>query len=86
MKIIIFYQRLIFVILMLMLLLGLSFKVRADTINPCEYMNLNATAMNKLDTGNDENFERIKQQNNRDMIIACQQYEIKQLREKTNTY
>lgn len=56
----------------------------ASSLNPCEYMNLNTQAMNKLDTGDDPNFERIKQQNNQEMIRRCQELEIKALEEMRN--
>lgn len=52
-----------------------------QSVNPCEYINTVATNTNQLDTGDDENFERIKQQRNREMVLACQDYEIKRLRE-----
>jgi len=62
------------------LILGFIFtNVHASTINPCEYINLTISNSDKLDVGNDENFERIKQQNNKDMIRACQEYQIKLL-------
>ncbi len=48
--------------------------------NPCEYVNTVANNANKLDVGDDANFERIKQQNNKDMIRECQELVIKQLR------
>lgn len=64
----------------LVLVIGLN-KARADVINPCEYMNITANSMNQLDTGNDPNFERIKQQNNQAIVRACQEYEIKKLDE-----
>lgn len=66
------------------LLLALVTKeTQASTLNPCEYMNINAEKMNQLDTGDDENFRRIVQQKNREMIIACQDYQIKQLQQRT---
>lgn len=52
----------------------------ADIMNPCEYANMEANNLNQLDTGNDPNFERIKQQNNQELVRACQEYEIKALR------
>lgn len=54
----------------------------ADQMNPCEYMNLNAEAARKLDVGNDENYQRIVQQNNREIVRACQEYQISKLREQ----
>ncbi len=57
---------------------------RADNMNPCEYLNMTNNAEHQLDTGNDENFERIKQQRNREIIIACQDYQIKLLETKRN--
>jgi hypothetical protein len=48
--------------------------------NPCEYVNTVANNANKLDVGDDPNFERIKQQNNRTMIRECQDLVIQQLR------
>lgn len=59
---------------------GMNVNIQNGTTNPCEYMNVQATQMNKLDTGDDANFERIKQQNNRDLIRACQEYQIQVLR------
>lgn len=67
--------------ILILVLSGSISKVYADTLNPCEYMNINANTMNNLDTGADDNFERIKQQNNKQMVIACQEYEIKLLNE-----
>lgn len=72
---------------MLLCLLALSLSTCLSTytyasgMNPCEYMNMNAQEANKLDVGNDPNFTRIQQQNNRDLIRACQEYEIKLLNE-----
>lgn len=57
---------------------------RADTLNPCEYMNINAEQANKLDVGDDPNWTRIVQQKNRDMIRACLDYQQKALEERTN--
>jgi len=66
-------------------LLGLTIFIvnpaKASIINPCEYMNMNSEKMNHMDVGHDENFERIKQQNNQELIRACQEYEIKLLNE-----
>lgn len=49
----------------------------ADQFNPCEYMNMNSNVMNKLDVGDDENFRRIVQQKNQEMVRACLDYETK---------
>lgn len=49
----------------------------ANTINPCEYVNITANNAEHLNTGDDPNFIRIMQQNNRNMILACQEYQIK---------
>lgn len=54
------------------------------SMNPCEYMNANANIANKLDTGDDPNFDRIKQMKNRELVIACQEYEIKALEQAKN--
>jgi hypothetical protein len=64
----------------LLIALLISTNINADTLNPCEYMNINGTTANKLDTGQDENFERIKQHNNRELIMECQRYEIARIR------
>lgn len=42
-------------------------------------MNLNADRMYKLDTGDDDNFRRIVQQKNQDLVRACLDYETKLL-------
>lgn len=49
----------------------------------CEYANTMMLNYSRLDTGNDPNFERIKQQNNRQIIIACQEELIKKIRNST---
>jgi hypothetical protein len=43
--------------------------------NPCNQIFSVMEAENHLDIGNDENFERIKQQNNREIIQDCQKWE-----------
>lgn len=59
----------------------------AGTMNPCEYMNAQVDTINRLDTGNDDNFERMKQRNNQQMVLACQEYEIKRLQiQKIDTH
>lgn len=68
------------VIICIYTIIGIVTLVHADTLNPCEYMNVNSERMNQLDTGVDENFERIKQQNNREMVMNCQEYEISRIR------
>jgi len=63
-----------------------SCQVRADMLNPCSYLNVSNDRGNQLDVGNDPNFERIKQQNNRQIVIACQQLQIKQLEQRRNDW
>lgn len=41
--------------------------------SPCDHL----PTYNQVDVGADPNFERIVQQNNRELIVACQQYQIK---------
>jgi hypothetical protein len=43
--------------------------------NPCNEIYSLIDAENQLDTGHDENFERIKQQNNREIVMRCQQWQ-----------
>ena len=69
-----------FILFIVLLAFLTSSRASADTYNPCEYMNRNANAEHKLDVGDDPNFTRISQQNNREIIRACQEYEIKVLR------
>lgn len=66
-------------LILILVLLLFSFKVCAGTFNPCEYVNLNADRMYKLDTGDDDNFRRIVQQKNQDLVRACLDYETKLL-------
>jgi len=53
-------------------------------MNPCEYMNQNANTIQRLDVGNDPNAREIVQQNNLEMVRACQEYEIKLLNNAKN--
>ena len=59
-------------------------EARAGTLNPCEYVNVMNTNMNQLDTGKDDNFERRKQENNQQLVLACQEYEIKLMQYEKN--
>lgn len=70
--------------ILIILVLGWCARSFADTLNPCEYSNVYMTTQNQLDTAPDPNFERIKQQNNQKLIIACQEYYIKKLNTQTN--
>lgn len=57
----------------------------ADNLNPCEYMNMTANAAQRLDIGPREdsvNFRRQYEDNNREMILACQRYQIKMLEQQ----
>ncbi len=68
------------ILILLLFVLAVTASSAHANMNPCEYMNMNANAEHKLDTGNDPNFTRIVQQNNQELIRACQEYEISRLR------
>lgn len=74
------------VILILILSLGVvvAGQTKAGTMNPCEYMNYNAEQANKLDTGDDDNFRRIVQQKNQELVRACLDYQTKLLEQQRN--
>lgn len=80
----IFYEAFFSAFMLITLMFVLGSNGHASTLNPCEYMNLYADQAAKLDTGNDPNFERIKQQNNQEMVRSCQEYEIARTRQDTN--
>ena len=52
----------------------------ADTVNPCEYMNIAIYKEQQLDVGNDPNFKTIMQRKNQELIRECQQWQIDKLR------
>lgn len=70
--------------IIMMILLGISTQSFAGTLNPCEYMNVNAEKMSQLDTGNDASFRAQMQYRNREMVTACQDYQIKVLNNMKN--
>lgn len=67
-------------LLLLVILLFISRLSIADTVNPCEYMNMQIYNEQSLDVGNDPNFIRIMEHNNQQLILECQQYQIDKLR------
>lgn len=58
--------------------------VNAQVLNPCQYVEFNKSMFDKIDTGNDENFKRIMQQKNQEMVRACVDYETKSLENARN--
>lgn len=74
-------------LLILLFLLTFCVYVHAGTFNPCEYANLSGSSFEHLDTGHDSNFERQKQWNNQQLVLACQQYQLRLLENaKENVY
>lgn len=81
----IFKESIRFGLLLTIFYVGFLYSVQsyADSTNPCEFMNLNSDPYTQIDTGNDPNFERIKQQNNQQLVRECQEYQINKLRAMT---
>lgn len=71
-------------VLLIMALLGVG---SVGYTNPCDKWHSNIEIQQKLPVGNDPNFERIRNQNNQEIIRACQAYQLNLIRVQTaNTY